>query len=425
MQMTGWEEISALKNKVKNILIFVSDSLRWDYLPEEIKSIGITVKTVASSLFTASSFPSMVSGLYPPRHRVYTFTNKLPRQLSGFYTFDDYNLSFWCETIWVGYPQKNTPLHHVLGDPPAHPLTELSSPFIYMENDKGGHCPYGKVFEVSDDKGCIPFFRKLVNYNQKDLIERYRESVNISKNRFFKRLDYLHQRKLDSDTLVIYTSDHGELLGEYGGIIAHSRPATPEIVYVPTVFIHPDLSAGKQISGIMRHVDLLPIISYILGKNVQYKTDGCLPWDKPVEYGFNFRMGGFIESENKLLQKIRYNAWSIWWENSAYVFHKMNTILSISKDFWKLIKKHPPFMYHIGLLKRESWRSKWQILRDFIYYQNAPMIKFGEPPMPENEALELLNNYVKESELQLPAEDSTKEGIEVLKENLRNLGYLD
>ena len=425
MQVIKWEEVLSLKNRVKNVLIFVSDSLRWDYLPEEVRNTGVTAKTVASSLFTASSFPSMVSGLYPPRHGVYTFTNRLPREFSGFYTFDDYNLSFWCETIWVGYPQKNTPLHKVLSSPPAVPLPELSPPFIYMENDKGGHCPYGRVFEVSDDRGCISFFRELIDYDQSDLKNKYQESVEITKERFFKRLDYLREKKLDKDTLVIYTSDHGELLGEYGGIIAHSRPACPEIVYVPTVFIHPDLPGGKLLPGIMRHVDLFPIIAYILDKNIHYETDGRVPLDKPIEYGFNFRMGGFIQSENKLLQKVRYNAWSIWWESGGYVFHKMNPMFSILKDIWKLFKKHPPFMYHIGLLKREPWGSKLRTLREFIYYQNASTIKFGEPPLKQSEALQLLDKYIKETEPLITPEDTTEEGMELLRENLKNLGYLD
>lgn len=50
---------------IKNIMIFVSDALRWDYLPQSVARRGITFKTIASSLFTASSFPSMVTGLYP------------------------------------------------------------------------------------------------------------------------------------------------------------------------------------------------------------------------------------------------------------------------------------------------------------------------------------------------------------------------
>lgn len=425
MQVINWSEVLVLKGKIKNILIFVSDSLRWDYLPEEIKSVGVTAKTVASSLFTASSFPSMVSGLYPPRHGVYTFTDRLPHEYTGFYTFEDFNTSFWCETIWVGYPQKNTPLHNVLGNPPAVPLSELPQPFIYMENDKGGHCPYGKVFEVSDDRGCIAFFRELIDYDQHDLKIKYKESIEITKDRFFKRLDYLSSKNLLKDTLVIYTSDHGELLGEYGGIIAHSRPACPEIAYVPTVFIHPDLPKGKLLPGLLRHVDLFPIIAFILNRKIYYETDGHVPSRKPHEFGFNFRIGGFVKSENRLLKKVRYNSWSVWWDSGGYVFHKMSTAFSVLKDLFKLLKKHPPFMYHLGRIKNESWREKFKTFHTFLYYQNAPVIRFGNPPASMDEAKGLLEKYMSHTTPLSSAESNMEDGLELLKENLRNLGYLD
>ena len=60
-----------LKNRnIENLFIFVCDTLRWDFVPEELVGRGLTVKTVASSLFTASSFPSICTGLYPPRHGI-------------------------------------------------------------------------------------------------------------------------------------------------------------------------------------------------------------------------------------------------------------------------------------------------------------------------------------------------------------------
>ena len=37
---------------IENIVIYVCDSLRWDYTPESIMDMGITIKTVASSLYT-------------------------------------------------------------------------------------------------------------------------------------------------------------------------------------------------------------------------------------------------------------------------------------------------------------------------------------------------------------------------------------
>ena len=68
---------------IENIVIFDCDSLRWDYTPISILKQGFSIKTIASSLYTASSFPSMISGLYPPKTGVHTWENVLPKSIGG------------------------------------------------------------------------------------------------------------------------------------------------------------------------------------------------------------------------------------------------------------------------------------------------------------------------------------------------------
>jgi arylsulfatase A-like enzyme len=63
---------------VSNICIFMADALRWDHLPDSIREDGLTVKTVAASLATHTSLPSMMSGLYPQRHRVFSWQDQIP-----------------------------------------------------------------------------------------------------------------------------------------------------------------------------------------------------------------------------------------------------------------------------------------------------------------------------------------------------------
>lgn len=59
-------------------------------------------------------------------------------------------------------------------------------------------------------------------------------------------------------------SDHGEFLGEHGQI-GHDYPAAPELVNVPTTFIHPNIESGFETDGVFRHVDLVPTILDTLG----------------------------------------------------------------------------------------------------------------------------------------------------------------
>jgi hypothetical protein len=80
---------------------------------------------------------------------------------------------------------------------------------------------------------------------------------------FRKRYEMLEERGLLQDTLVIYTSDHGELLGDHG-LLGHNAPMCPELVYVPSAFIHPDISEGDVTETAIHHVDITSTIIDIL-----------------------------------------------------------------------------------------------------------------------------------------------------------------
>jgi len=81
---------------------------------------------------------------------------------------------------------------------------------------------------------------------------------------FRKRYETLKERGLLQDTLVIYASDHGELLGEHG-LLGHNAPMCPELVYVPSTFIHPRISEGNVTEKAIHHVDIISTIVDILG----------------------------------------------------------------------------------------------------------------------------------------------------------------
>jgi arylsulfatase A-like enzyme len=97
-------------------------------------------------------------------------------------------------------------------------------------------------------------------------------------------VDVLGDRGLAGETLVVYTSDHGELLGEYG-FFGHTHLATPEIVYVPTTFPHPTLEPSAE-SSLLHHVDFLPTVASALGDDVDIgRTHGAaFGGDRTVGY---------------------------------------------------------------------------------------------------------------------------------------------
>ena len=110
---------------ITNVMIFVCDALRWDSVPSEAMDLGVAYKTVAASLYTGSSFPSIVSGLYPPKHSVNTWQDVLAFDRRGLFSIPGYNVSLRCETSWVDSTPGDSAVHRVLGRPPEISLDEI------------------------------------------------------------------------------------------------------------------------------------------------------------------------------------------------------------------------------------------------------------------------------------------------------------
>lgn len=264
--------VSALKElDVENVYIYVGDAVRWDFLDKRISNRGMTIKTIAASTTSPPSFSSVVTGLQPNSHGIFTFNHKLSDKT--FRIFDLANIETGFVNSIFKFAERghegSDPIHSVLNikdNNTIRSLDEMSPPFIQIERGPGGHLPYG-------DYRSIPEYF-LQDLNPKTLRNDYQRSIELDTELFLKRLESLEERRLRKDTLVIYTSDHGELLGE-GGMVGHNSPMRPELVYVPCVFIHNQFPDIKIDSAIFHHTRLLPTILSILDlEQQQIRFDG-------------------------------------------------------------------------------------------------------------------------------------------------------
>ena len=376
--------------KIKNVVLFVSDALRWDYLPAEVKSMGVTFKTVASGSFTPTSFASIISGLYQPRHGVYNFfSDWLSNERRTLMNMDGYNSSFWTENIWTGFdPPTSAPIYNVGGSNHRVSLKDLKTPFIYLEDEKGGHCPYGWSFDNKEyeEGDCTIFFRDFGRKDVNELRKKYRTGVQRSLNEFQNRLKVIEDRGLLGETLVIFLSDHGELLGEYGGIVGHEHFTAPEVVYVPTVLIHPDLPKGVTLEheGVLRHIDIYPTVCSIIGQEIP-AVDGLslINMEKLPEFGFTYYV------ENGKLRKRKYSLEeiSLWDKDGGYLFRSgLSEYQRLLRGVYLTIA-YPDSLtaiYQRQRLQHFPWMIKDYAKALSYYYKSY--IKFGCPSLKENEA---------------------------------------
>lgn len=129
---------------------------------------------------------------------------------------EGYNTSLWNENTWMKEDSpESTPLHVLLRQRKRISLEHIAPPFIFLEDEKGDHCPYGWPYadEGYEEWECIRFLRDHAGEGAERLREIYKQSIELSAAVFETRLKTLVQRGLLEDTLAIFTSDHGELLG--------------------------------------------------------------------------------------------------------------------------------------------------------------------------------------------------------------------
>ncbi len=107
-----------------------------------------------------------------------------------------------------------------------------------------------------------------------DLIKGYDGEIAFGDQHFGKVLDYLKQRSLYEDALIVFTADHGEEFFEHGHG-GHGRTLFEESVRVPLLVKFPkNAEAGRRVSARVSLVDVLPTLLAYLERDQTVALDG-------------------------------------------------------------------------------------------------------------------------------------------------------
>lgn len=295
--------------EVENVYVYIADAVRYDELPEPVSARGLSFKMVAQALATPQCLPSIFSGLLPPKHGVLWFDDAIPSDLSTVFDIEAVATGY-SELVWPGEALVET-----LGHPRDEDVTSIESPFVLVEHDNGGHAPY------AGHEGERPrvLYEQLTS--REELLGHYRETVAESVSRFEDRLALLEERGLLDETLVVFVADHGELLGEHGGFVGHGLPMAPEVVYVPAVFIHPSLPAGRTGNHLLQQVDIYPTVVDVLTDRSP-DVDGT-SLTEPVEGERPAFCQGSILPPKRFQETVLdpgYDARGVWTRDGGHVF---------------------------------------------------------------------------------------------------------
>jgi arylsulfatase A-like enzyme len=88
-------------------------------------------------------------------------------------------------------------------------------------------------------------------------------------------LDALDASGMADDTIVVFTSDHGDLLGAHGGLQQKWYNAFDEATHVPFIIKGPGIASMPDgVSVPTSHVDLIPTLMGLAGIDVERATAG-------------------------------------------------------------------------------------------------------------------------------------------------------
>ena len=123
--------------------------------------------------------------------------------------------------------------------------------------------------EISEGK------RSIDQSDLQHIINAYDAGIRSMDSSFGNLVDRLQALDLYDNTIIIFTSDHGEEFGEHGWVGWHSHTLYDELLLVPLIVKLPrSAHAGESVDVQVRSIDIAPTILDLLGIDIPETFEG-------------------------------------------------------------------------------------------------------------------------------------------------------
>ncbi len=198
--------------------------------------------------------------------------------------------------LWVSFPDPHHPFtppkpYDVMYDPgevvmPGVGAEALADKPAYFRRAHEGQEPWEGI--GPRDRLC-----RITEPQLREIIARTYGMIALVDENVGALLDALDQAGLAESTLVIFTSDHGVLMGDCG--LMFKGPFLLEgLIRVPMIWRAPGGRAGARSAGLFNSCDLAPTVLELLGMEVPRWMDG-LAQGELVRGGEGARDAAFVE----------------------------------------------------------------------------------------------------------------------------------
>jgi arylsulfatase A-like enzyme len=291
-----------------NVIIYLVDALRADRLGaygcdrglsprlDAMAEEGVTFTDVtAQSSWTKAAVASIFTGFWPRAHGVNGPEDRLPDHLPTLPELlrtEGYRTAAVVANAYVGEPfgfgrgfDSFEFIEHTRGRSEViherlerwfRAREEDEAPFFLYVHTIDPHAPYApptrfretfagsvadpSVGQVETVRGLVLGSVEPTDALAEDLRRLYDAEIAANDASFGRLLDLLENTGELDDTLVIFTSDHGEAFGEHG-TWTHGLDLHNEVLAVPLVMRLPGAaSPGRRVAAPVQHIDLLPTI---------------------------------------------------------------------------------------------------------------------------------------------------------------------
>ncbi len=154
--------------------------------------------------------------------------------------------------LWLSYLYPHTP--YEAPEPYFSLYEDLPSPQLEPHGLAAAGKPFRQQFHQRNNDAIIPF-----TATQVDLMRRiYYGMVTMIDGEIGRILDLLDERGLSENTLLVFTSDHGDYQGDHG-LIAKSPALYDALTRVPFIVRWPSqIDCGRIDDRFASHIDLMP-----------------------------------------------------------------------------------------------------------------------------------------------------------------------
>ncbi len=201
----------------------------------------------------------------------------------------------------IAYPPDDTLYKQQWNEIPLQPSWRQSL-------DAPGRVPAHRIYHAANAilTGLIPPDESRVRLRQ----NYYFNAIRDVDQQIVQLLEQLDRLALTDKTIVIFTSDHGELLGAHGGLSGKGTTTYRQQNHVPMLVVHPAIKGGQRCLETTSHLDLVPSIVALTGKSTTPVADTMTRMKgqdfspllrQPADPEFTRRRGGALFCYSQLM----------------------------------------------------------------------------------------------------------------------------